>query len=400
MTDHQEDPVARDEEESRTWMQDTDEIDLPGISEYNIAVNANDFNSITIASYMENGVIKLPFFQRHFIWERARASRLIESLILGLPVPQIFLYEQSKNNFLILDGQQRLLSIYFFIKKRFPKKDAIGMIRDSFLREGTLKPEIISDDSLFENFNLVLKKYQNNQENRFNNLNHDTLGDYKLSFDLRPIRCITLKQNEPRDDDSSMYEIFDRLNTGGVNLLPQEIRANLYHSEFYKHLYEWNKLPEWREYLGSQNEDPRMRDVELLLRALALLISGYHKYKPSMASFLHEFSRNAKKFKQEEVVLYGNVLRSFFQLNPALFKNVRIGTRGFSIALFESIFTYACQLAIDTKGKQTPLRIDEQKVLQLARDQDFTEYLQQGTTKKDNITKRMERARQILSGAI
>jgi len=129
-------------DELNTWMSDTDESEHPSVSEYNIAVNANDFNSTTIASYMESGVIKLPFFQRHFVWERPRASRLIESLILGLPVPQIFLYEQSKHNFLILDGQQRLLSIFFFIKKRFPKKDAIGKIRESFLHDGKLKPEI------------------------------------------------------------------------------------------------------------------------------------------------------------------------------------------------------------------------------------------------------------------
>ena len=77
-------------------MTDADESERPSVTEYNIAVNANDFNSSTIASYMDSGVIKLPFFQRHFVWERPRASRLIESLILGLPVPQIFLYDQLK----------------------------------------------------------------------------------------------------------------------------------------------------------------------------------------------------------------------------------------------------------------------------------------------------------------
>ena len=125
------------------------------------------------------------------------------------------------------------------------------------------------------------------------------MGENKVSFDLRPIRCITLKQNEPRDDDSSMYEIFDRLNTGGVNLMPQEIRVNLYHSEFFKHLYEWNKLPEWRRLLVHENEDPRMRDVELLLRAFALLISG-DKYKPSMSSFLDNFSEKRVEVRAAE----------------------------------------------------------------------------------------------------
>lgn len=388
-----------DNQDDITWMADTDESDLLSVSEYNIAVNANDFNSITIASYMDNGAIRLPFFQRHFIWERARASRLIESLILGLPVPQIFLYEKSKNNFLILDGQQRLLSIYFFIKKRFPKKDAIGMIRESFLREGTLKPEVLADDNLFENFNLKLPKTQDGKDNKFNSLNYETLGEHKQSFNLRPIRCITLKQNEPRDDDSSMYEIFDRLNTGGVNLMPQEIRANLYHSEFYKYLYEWNKLSSWRQLLNQGNEDPRMRDVELILRAMALLIEGHEKYKPSMASFLNSFSREASKFDNEHVILYDKVFKSFFEINPSLPKELFTRGAKLSIALFESVFVYACKPAIEAKGKVDPLKIEFDTIQQLAEDSKFNEYLQQGTTKKENIKQRLERAREVLSGA-
>ena len=339
-------------------------------------------------------------FSNVILYGSGRGLRgLIESLILGLPVPQIFLYEQSKNNFLILDGQQRLLSIYFFIKKRFPKRDAIGKIRESFLREGTLKADILADDDLFENFNLKLSKTQDGRENRFNNLNHETLGENKVSFDLRPIRCITLKQNEPRDDDSSMYEIFDRLNTGGVNLMPQEIRANLYHSEFFKHLYEWNKLPEWRRLLVHENEDPRMRDVELLLRAFALLISG-DKYKPSMSSFLDNFSRNARKFEPLKVAFYDKILKDFFSVNPSLPRDVLTRGSTLSIALFECIFVYSCNPMIKSEGAERPLPIQESRLRQLAEDEKFNEYLQEGTTKKENVRGRMKRAQEILPGSV
>lgn len=391
--------MTANNEEPRTWMTDTDEKEQISVSEYNIAVNANDFNSITIASYMDSGAIRLPFFQRHYIWERTRASRLIESLILGLPVPQIFLYEKSKNNFLILDGQQRLLSIYFFIRMRFPKKEAIGMIRESFLRVGTLAPEVLSDDKLFENFNLKLPKTQDGKDNRFNTLNYETLGEHKQSFNLRPIRCITLKQNEPKDDDSSMYEIFDRLNTGGVNLMPQEIRANLYHSDFYRYLYEWNKLPAWRTLLSDTKEDPRMRDVELLLRSFALLISGHEKYKPSMAAFLNEFSRNAAKFNIDDIIIYDKIFKQFFAVNPNLPEKALTRGSSLSIALFESIFSYACTPAIESKDESNVYELDNSKILKLAEDVRFVEYLQQGTTKKDNIKNRIERAREVLSGA-
>jgi len=387
-------------EEPRTWMNDTDETEQTGISEYNIAVNANDFNSMTIASYMDSGAIRLPFFQRHFVWERTRASRLIESLILGLPVPQIFLYEKGKNNFLILDGQQRLLSIFFFIKMRFPKKEAIGLVRESFLREGTLKPDVLADDNLFEKFNLRLPKVQEGKDNRFNSLNYETLGEYKQSFNLRPIRCITLKQNEPNDDDSSMYEVFDRLNTGGINLMPQEIRANLYHSEFYANLYEWNKLSAWRRLLDYRNEDPRMRDVELLLRSFALLIEGYENYHPSMASFLNNFSRKAAKFKRDEVIFFGSILDRFFEINSDLPGKALTRGRTLSIALFESIFTCACSSAIKQGDISLVHKFDKGKIIQLSTDDAFVGYLQQGTTKKENIKNRIKRAGEVLLGGI
>ncbi len=90
------------------------------IDEYQIASAPNDFNVVTIANFMEQGSIIIPGFQRHFVWDMKRASKLIESLIIGLPIPQVFLYEEDRNRFLVIDGQQRLMSIYFFVRQRSP----------------------------------------------------------------------------------------------------------------------------------------------------------------------------------------------------------------------------------------------------------------------------------------
>ncbi len=83
------------------------------IDEYNLTYIPNDFNILTIFNFLESGVVKIPSFQRSYVWSIRQASKLIESMILGLPVPQIFLYEQARNKFLVIDGQQRLMSIYF-----------------------------------------------------------------------------------------------------------------------------------------------------------------------------------------------------------------------------------------------------------------------------------------------
>ena len=85
-----------------------------------------------------------------------------------------------------------------------------------------------------------------------------------------------------------MYEVFNRLNTGGINLKPQEIRTSMYHSSFYEMLYRANSLPAWRHVLANQEPDLHMKDVEILLRAFALLIEG-EKYAPSMVKFKSVF---------------------------------------------------------------------------------------------------------------
>ena len=323
-------------DDPKTWMESEDEPDIQ-VTEYDITSTPNDFNVITISNFLDRGSIVLPPYQRSYVWEKARASKLIESLILGLPVPQLFLYEEARNRFAILDGQQRLLSIYFFIKKRFPRKSQRSALRDVFARDGGFPVGVLADDKYFEPFNIDLPAVGGEEKSPLHGSNYDTLPEHhKASFDLRPMRCVIIKQNEPKDDNSSVFEIFDRLNTGGVNLKPQEIRANLYFSEFYKFLYEANQDPRWRRILGQAHRDEKLRDVELLLRAFAMLCYA-HEYRPSMTRFLNRFSNFAKKnFDSESIeylrVVFDSLMKSFEHLDPAVFRPAD----RFSIALFEA----------------------------------------------------------------
>ena len=176
------------------YVEDQDELQ---IEEYDITASPNDFNVMTLHSFVDSGSVRIPGFQRDFVWDIGRSSRLIESLILGLPVPQLFLYEQERNKFLVIDGQQRLMSIYYFIKKRFPRKERRAEIRRIFDQEGTIPDRVLDDDEYFQTFNLRLASSLRNRENKFRGLNYATLGDYKTQFDLRPIRNIVVKQNAP-----------------------------------------------------------------------------------------------------------------------------------------------------------------------------------------------------------
>jgi hypothetical protein len=363
------------------------------IDEYQLSSSPNDFNVLTIINFIESGAITIPGFQRQYVWDLKRASKLIESLIIGLPIPQIFLYEENQNNFLVIDGQQRLLSLYFFAKSRFPRKQWRSEMRSVFNAEGRIPEQLLRDDKFFQNFNLSLPKLANGQKNKFHGLNYATLGDYQATFGLRTIRNVIVRQIKPSDDDSSIYEMFNRLNTGGVNLRPQEIRASLYHSAFYDVLFELNADPEWRRLLGSPNPDLHMNDIQVLLRAMAMFGSG-DNYKPSMASFLNRFSKDMKEADEAEVeryrVLTTGFLRATRDVDPTLFQT---RSSGFSVLAFESIFQAALLNGLE---KNPNLQIDPASVRELREDPGYRKFTEAKTGDSVNVRGRLSRARQLI----
>jgi len=132
---------------SEIWCEDDfEDEDLSVIKEYDITTSPNDFNIKTMFDFVESGAVKIPGFQRNYVWDIKRASKLIESIIIGIPVPQIFLYEEARNRFLVIDGQQRLMSIYYFIKQRFPRYEKRIELRTIFDTNGKIPDEIVHAD--------------------------------------------------------------------------------------------------------------------------------------------------------------------------------------------------------------------------------------------------------------
>lgn len=382
--------------EEEAWFDDyAEENDEIEIHEYDITASPNDFNVLTIYNFIESGAVRIPGFQRNYVWDSSRASKLIESLILGIPVPQIFLYETDRNQFLVIDGQQRLMSIYYFIKQRFPKKDKRAELRGIFDELGKIPDEILHDDRFFENFRLKLPQLSSSQ-NQFKGLSYSTLGTYKTQFDMRVIRNVIIKQNSPQGDDSAMYEVFNRLNTGGINLKPQEIRTSMYHSPFYEMLNKANSRPEWRRLLANQEQDLHMKDVEILLRSFAMLVDG-ENYAPSMIKFLNQFSRKCKNQTKDQIDFLSALLDSFLQACCNLPDNAFLNkkSRRFHIALFESAFAAVCKNALQERRMlNNPL--DTDRLQQLENDPAFLDALKEGTTQTRNVKKRIERATEIL----
>lgn len=380
--------------EDQIWYEVEQEEDESPFREYDITASPNDFNMLTLFSFIESGAVKIPGFQRNYVWDIGRASRLIESLLIGLPIPQIFLYEESRNSFLVIDGQQRLMSIYYFIKKRFPREAKRSELRQVFDREGKIPTSILENDDYFTRFNLKLASDASGHQNRLAGLNYDTLEDLKTPFDLRTVRNVIIKQNSPEDDDSSIYEIFNRLNSGGINLTPQEIRTSLYHSKFYDLLYRLNLDSRWRMLLGLRDSDLHMKDVEILLRSFALLIEE-KKYKPSMKKFLNLFSKQAKSFSPEALTKFEAVFDSFLVACVALPDRAFFRRGKFNISNFDAVFTATCGPMLRGEADHVAPLTGERLEL-LEGDERFTEATHQGTASTVNVKTRLQRAREIL----
>jgi len=378
--------------------EDVGEIEDISFTEYDISASPNDFNIKTLFDFIESRIVKIPGFQRNYVWDIQRASKLIESIIIGIPIPQIFLYEEAKNKFLVIDGQQRYMTIYYYMKQRFPKKEKRVALRVIFDEHGKIPDEILKDNEYFSDFNLELPTTHPNQINKFNGLNYLTLDDNdKLSFDLRTIRNIIIKQNSPNDDHSVIFEIFNRLNSGGVNLKDQEIRASLFHSEFYDMLYRINLNKTWRKFTSTPQPDINMKDIEVLLRGFAMLIEG-ESYNPKMTKFLNKFSLKAKSFKSNNVKYLEELFIAFISKVSQLDSNDKLfhnKTGKFSISIYESVFIAACGHAF-SKNSLDVKDISLEKVRVLKEDKVFYETVQSNTTSKLNIEHRLLRAKDIL----
>ena len=383
-----------------TWIEDyvtEGEESDSGVIDYDLSVIPNDFNVSTLYNFIEAGTIIVPGFQRHYVWSIKQASELIESLILGLPVPQLFLYEKARNRFLVIDGHQRLMSIYFFIKQRFPRKEVRAELRRIFAEKQSIPDEVLRDKNYFTDFRLQLPTALPGRSNPLSGASYDTLGDFQFQFDLRPLRNVVIRQNAPPgDNDSSIFEIFGRLNSGEAKLTPQEIRLSLYHSEFYDMLMRMNTDERWRSILGNPVPDLHLKDVEVLLRIFAMLVDG-EEYSPSMVKFLNQFSRKCQKHDRQWNKYLESLLDSFLNAARDLPKGAFSvkETNKFSIALIEAAFTAACANAFAQERIVEGL-LDTTALQKLKEDEEFLRAASLRTTNTASVRARLGRGKYFI----
>ncbi len=386
-----------DQAASSTWFDAEQEEDASAsFKDYEVTASPNDFNITTIVDFLKSGAVKIPGFQRNYVWDIKQASRLIESILIGLPIPQIFLYQEGKNSFLVVDGQQRLMSIYYFVTGRFPKTSKRPMLRRIMADKGQLPAEILGNDEYFTKFNLQLSP-KTGSPSRFHKQNYQTLGENKMDFDLRTIRNVVIKQSSPQEDpDTSVFEIFNRLNTGGVNLRPQEIRSSLYHSNFLQALHRVNLNPVWRKLIGLPDPDLHDKDVEILLRVFSLVADG-DDYTEPMSGFLSAFAKKARKLPETRIRYMEDLFEAFFTMVKDIPRESFAVTESgrFNIAAFEGVFRATCTPAFKANTLNVAT-LTEAKLLAVRADPGFVAATQEGVGRTAYVKQRVVRAMAVL----
>lgn len=238
-----------------------------------VTYSGTDFDAEGLVRRLDRGDIVVPTFghkdetietagfQRGFVWRRPQMDRFIESLLLGYPVPGIFLVQQADKRYLVLDGQQRLRTLAAF-------------------HEGVYRGREFVLEYVAEEFKGLSYKKLTEQQRR--------------TLDNTFIQATIVKTNESPESLDSVYQIFERLNAGGTQLTAHEIRVALYAGPFIDFLTELNEVNSWRQLYGTKS--PRLRDQELVLRFIAFY-SSPGIYKRPLKKYLNDFVASDRYLK-------------------------------------------------------------------------------------------------------
>ena len=345
-----------------------DDMDVPTPLEYNMSTMPADYTLETLHQKWRSGDIKVPKFQRGYAWSTSQASKLIESFMMGLPVPPVFLSAGDDERSTVIDGMQRLATVFSYLDGRYPD--------DSPHRGKRFRITGINESS-----RLYGKTFW------------DLCGGDQRRLKNTVLRATIVTQNGPKGDDSGMREVFERLNAGGTSLAAQEVRSGLYAGALNDALAEMNGDKDWRDIVGKPRPDPRMKDVEMILRYVALF-HAEGSYAPPMKSFLSGFMAGHKNpgdgFINGERTRFAKICRAVRgELGPEPFANEHGQLR---MPLFDSVF-----VAFAHGGCRCPGDIRE-RFDALQGSEEFAGCSSKATTSASSIKGRLRLAREILFG--
>lgn len=314
----------------------------------------SDIGFRTLVESVNDNMYIIPRYQRKYRWGKKQVIGLVESLLRGLPIPPIYACRNDKNQLEILDGQQRVMSLFFYYIGHFLNKQKESIINFSDLEVGDLSfADALKKQFPLEELHINMK----DSDGKEINVDYASLPiEIRRRVDYTVITIIEIKVGQKEKKDEILQTIFANLNRNGALLSKQEQRNGIFICKFYDMLQEFNKKNlKWRKLWGR--EDAKDRDLETLLRFCALRkyvsyseadksssmefeIKGYYV---SYAEMLDQFSGEAVSLTDSDINGYKKSLEGFvdlFEINTVLSSKV---------ALMEGFYIIFEKLGIDKK---------------------------------------------------
>lgn len=345
--------------------------DLYNISSWGVDMTFREL----IAMYEEGDLLK-PELQRKYVWNKNEASRFIDSILLGLPIPSIFLAKEKNGVQLIVDGYQRIMTVYDYVKGIFSQ-----------------------DNKVFKLSN------QDNINPRWRNKAFMELTvEEQRRIRTTAIHAIIFEQKYP-NNDTGMFQVFERINTGGRTLKPQEIRNCVYQGSFNSLLFELNQDKMWRNLIAKE-EDARMADLELILRFFAL--KDLYSNNPdstqiNLVKYLNKYMGQVKDSSELEILDFKRVFTDAVcllsnDIGKDVFRNLKKDSKKFTTKISPAIYDAVMIATALSLKENNNVHTSIEKYVELLENQEFIESTTQRTTNVENINKRINKAKTILFG--
>lgn len=325
---------------------------------YEIESYGADYSVELVNMMYDRGDLIIPDFQRNYVWTLSQASRFIESCIIGLPIPSIFLFKRKEDStYLVVDGQQRIQTIVFFKRGYFKEEKTAFKLTN------------------------VAQEYEGCTYN-------DLSIEMQRRFDHAILRMTIFQQTEPKDGMNSVYEVFSRLNTGGRKLTSHEVRNAIYRGSINGYLKKLNDDINWRILYGKKTPDIHMKDEELILRFLSLA-DKLNVYEPPMNEFLNgymeEHLNSSEAWYAAKKELFANTTE---QINKIFGKNAFRLRNTLNSALCDALMVvFSKNIARLTNIDKRKL---EQRFEQLKKEQEFLDAIESGTSQTKKVNARVE----------
>lgn len=331
--------------------------------------------------YLKGRLNVQPGFQRQFVWDKVKSSRLIESALLDIPIPIIYLSEEKDGKDNVIDGQQRLTAFFSFIDGKFP------------------------DNSDFKLSGLNVFTELNGK--KFNELSED-IQDKIMTYKIRVIKF------KKESDNDLQFEIFARLNTGAVPLNDQELRNCVYRGRLNELLKELSQEQDFKYLLGISKPEKRMRDVELVLRFASFYFTPYLDYNAPIKRFLNSAMETYQHISLDNEIKLKNAFKNSISIIRNLLgtnafkryykgternKNGRWEQQKFNVSLFD-ILMYSFSKEDKNSVFQNLDRIREALIDLMTSDQDFINSIELSTSSKKMVTIRFDKWRLTLQSIL